>query len=165
MKIAHGFYGLLFFFGFKIFINLNKENLDRNYFRFDDLINLFLIFFILTFIYTNKQRMVDNETTRKFNLFNIALISTVVYYIYRTWVNLPYSFLHSDNVISSLHVNRMIYFDLNVYEATWNEHTTLLIYIQKYFIELLKFFDSTSATNFFSKSEILFISIFFSCIR
>jgi len=159
MKITHGFYGLLFFFGFKIFINLNKENLDRNYFRFDDLINLFLIFFILTFIYTNKQRMIDNETTRKFNLFNIALISTVVYYIYRTWVNLPYSFLHSDNVISSLHVNRMIYFDLNVYEATWNEHTTLLIYIQKYFIELLKFFGIKNSLLLYFLVFILFTLI------
>ena len=59
---------------------------------------------------------------------------------YRTLINLPYSFLHSDNVISSLHVNRMIEFGLNVYQATWNEHTTLLIYIQKYAIQIFRIF-------------------------
>ena len=33
----------------------------------------------------------------------------------------------------------MIEFGLNVYQATWNEHTTLLIYIQKYAIQILNF--------------------------
>ena len=64
----------------------------------------------------------------------------MIFHTYRTLVNLPYSFLHSDNVISNLHVNRMIEFGLNVYQATWNEHTTLLIYIQKYAIQIFRIF-------------------------
>ena len=34
----------------------------------------------------------------------------------------------------------MIEFGLNVYQATWNEHTTLLIYIQKYAIQIFRIF-------------------------
>ena len=32
----------------------------------------------------------------------------------------------------------MIHFNSNVYESTWNEHTTLLIYLQKYVMQLFK---------------------------
>ena len=71
---------------------------------------------------------------------SFVIIISIVFHAYRTLINLPYSFLHSDNVISSLHVNRMIEFGLNVYQSTWNEHTTLLIYIQKYAIQIFRIF-------------------------
>ena len=92
----------------------------------------------MIFIYKNKERFVQNESTDRSRFFFVVIISSVIFHFYRTFINLPYSFLHSDNVISILHINRMIHFNSNVYESTWNEHTTLLIYLQKYVMQLFK---------------------------
>ena len=104
----------------------------------DDIVNLLIVLFILIFIYKNKERFVQNESTDRSRFFFVVIISSVIFHFYRTFINLPYSFLHSDNVISILHINRMIHFNSNVYESTWNEHTTLLIYLQKYVMQLFK---------------------------
>ena len=138
MKTFQGLFVVAFFLVLKIIFNLNKEFLGRNFFRLDDIVNLLIILFILIFIYKNKERFVQNESTDRSRFFFIVIISSVIFHFYRTFINLPYSFLHSDNVISILHINRMIHFNSNVYESTWNEHTTLLIYLQKYVMQLFK---------------------------
>ncbi len=138
MKTFQGLFVVAFFLVLKIIFNLNKEFLGRNFFRLDDIVNLSIVLFILIFIYTNKERFVQNESKDRSKFFFIVIISSVIFHFYRTFINLPYSFLHSDNVISILHINRMIHFNSNVYESTWNEHTTLLIYLQKYVMQLFK---------------------------
>lgn len=138
MKTFQGLFVVAFFLVLKIIFNLNKEFLGRNFFRLDDIVNLLIVLFILIFIYKNKERFVQNESTDRSRFFFIVIISSVIFHFYRTFINLPYSFLHSDNVISILHINRMIHFNSNVYESTWNEHTTLLIYLQKYVMQLFK---------------------------
>ena len=138
MKTFQGLFVVAFFLVLKIIFNLNKEFLGRNFFRLDDIVNLLIVLFILIFIYKNKERFVQNESTDRSRFFFIVIISSVIFHFYRTFINLPYSFLHSDNVISILHINRMIHFDSNVYESTWNEHTTLLIYLQKYVMQIFK---------------------------
>ena len=140
MKTLHALSSLFVFFTLKVFINFNKESLDRNFFRVDDFINSLIVFIFLIFIYTNKEKFIQDQPIKKTRFFFIVIIISIVFHAYRTLINLPYSFLHSDNVISSLHVNRMIEFGLNVYQATWNEHTTLLIYIQKYAIQIFRIF-------------------------
>ena len=138
MKTFQGLFVVAFFLVLKIIFNLNKEFLGRNFFRLDDIVNLLIVLFILIFIYKNKERFVQNESKDRSKFFFIVIISSVIFHFYRTFINLPYSFLHSDNVISILHINRMIHFDSNVYESTWNEHTTLLIYLQKYVMQIFK---------------------------
>lgn len=140
MKTLYALSSLFVFFTLKVFINLNKESLDRNFFRVDDFINSLIVFIFLIFVYTNKEKFIQDQPIKKTRFFFIVIIISIVFHTYRTLINLPYSFLHSDNVISSLHVNRMIELGLNVYEATWNEHTTLLIYIQKYAFQIFRIF-------------------------
>ena len=140
MKTFHALSSLFVFFTLKILINFNKELLDRNFFRIDDFINTLIVFVLLIFVYTNKEKFIEYQPKKSNRFFFTVIIISIIFHTYRTLINLPYSFLHSDNVISNLHVNRMIEFGLNVYQATWNEHTTLLIYIQKYAIQIFRIF-------------------------
>ena len=140
MKTFHALASLFVFFSLKILINFNKEFLDRNFFRIDDFINTLIVFVVLIFVYKNKEKFIAYQPKKSNRFYFIVIIVSIIFHTYRTLVNLPFSFLHSDNVISNLHVNRMINFGLNVYQATWNEHTTLLIYIQKYAIQIFKIF-------------------------
>ena len=140
MKTFHALSSLFVFITLKILINFNKEFLNRNFFRIDDFINTLMVFVVLIYVYTNKEKFIEYQPKKNNKIFFIVIIISIIFHTYRTLINLPYSFLHSDNVISNLHVNRMIEFGLNVYQATWNEHTTLLIYIQKYAIQIFRIF-------------------------
>lgn len=133
--------GIFVLFIAKILIQISKEDFGRNFFRIDDLLNSLLLIIIFYVIYIQKDSLIDSSKQSNDRLLALTLISTALIFIYRTIVNLPYSFIHSDNIISTLSVNRMISFDLNVYDSTWNEHTTLLIYIEKFIIQLFNSFD------------------------
>lgn len=133
--------GIFVLFIAKILIQISKEDFGRNFFRIDDLLNSLLLIIIFYVIYIQKDSLIDSSKQSNDRLLALTLISTALIFVYRTIVNLPYSFIHSDNIISTLSVNRMISFDLNVYDSTWNEHTTLLIYIEKFIIQLFNSFD------------------------
>ena len=162
MKTFHALSGLFVFITLKILINFNKEFLNRNFFRIDDFINTLMVFVVLIYVYTNKEKFIEYQPKKNNKIFFIVIIISIIFHTYRTLINLPYSFLHSDNVISNLHVNRMINFGLNVYQATWNEHTTLLIYIQKYAIQIFKIFGFENDLLIYFIVFILFTSL--SCL-
>ncbi len=162
MKTFHALFSLFVFFTLKILINFNKELLDRNFFRVDDFINTLIVFVLLIFVYTNKKKFIEYQPKKSNRFFFTVMIISIIFHTYRTLINLPYSFLHSDNVISNLHVNRMIEFGLNVYQATWNEHTTLLIYIQKYAIQIFRIFGFENDLLIYFIIFILFTSL--SCL-
>ena len=159
MKTFHALSSLFVFFTLKILININKEFLDRNFFRVDDFVNTLIVFVLLIFVYTNKEKFIEYQPKKSNRFFFSVIIVSIIFHTYRTLINLPYSFLHSDNVISTLHVNRMIEFGLNVYHATWNEHTTLLIYIQKYAIQIFRIFGFENDLLIYFTVFILFTSL------
>lgn len=131
--------GILLLFIIKILLQVNKEILDRNFFRIDDILNTVLLIGIFYFIYIKKDTLIDINIQSNDRLIAFTLISTILIFVVQTISNLPYSFVHSDNIISSLTVNRMMGLSLNVYDSTWNEHTTLLIYVENLLIQLLNF--------------------------
>ena len=143
----------------KIVIRIFKSNLGNNFYRLDDFLNLFILLVLLFYFYLRKDSLFIYKTdSQSLPIYYFSLFFTSVFLIYRAIVNLPYSFIHSDHIISILHANRISYLNQNVYEATWNEHTTLFISIQKVFLGVLKSLFDNDLFNLY------LTHLFFSCI-
>ena len=129
MKLLSMKFSILFLFITKIVLQLYRESLDRNFYKIDDILNSLIILFILYAFYIQKDSLYKKVKKNNNWLFSFTVITTTLIFILRTILSLPYSFINTDNIIWFLSVNRMIYFDLNAFSSTWNEHTTLLAYI------------------------------------
>ena len=65
MKTFHALSGLFVFITSKILINFYKEFLNRNFFRIDDFINTLMVFVVLIYVYTNKEKFIEYQPKKK----------------------------------------------------------------------------------------------------
>ena len=141
MKLLSMKFSILFLFITKIVLQLYRVSLDRNFYKIDDILNSLIILFILYAFYIQKENVFKKVKKDNNWLFSFTLITTTLIFVLRTIFSLPYSFINTDNIIWFLSVNRMVYFDLNAFSSTWNEHTTLLAYTLKVIVQFLNYFD------------------------
>ena len=157
---------ILLLFITKIVLQLYRESLDRNFYKIDDILNSLIILFILYAFYIQKDNVFKKFKKDNNWLFSFTLITTTLIFLLRTIFSLPYSFINTDNIIWFLSVNRMVYFDLNAFSSTWNEHTTLLAYILKVLIQFLNYFDlGFGISSYFFIFLLLSVTSFFLLLK
>ena len=166
MKLLSMKLSILLLFITKIVLQLYRESLDRNFYKIDDILNSLIILFILYAFYIQKDNVFKKFKKDNNWLFSFTLITTTLIFLLRTIFSLPYSFINTDNIIWFLSVNRMVYFDLNAFSSTWNEHTTLLAYILKVLIQFLNYFDlGFGISSYFFIFLLLSVTSFFLLLK